>query len=224
MANNMDKLTQFGEQIRKYVSDDVAEQYMGLAARWVSGEIRMDKFDRRGRRLNVPTDVHTNFMIEIGDLFDIPFEDPNNRLIKKKSRKRKNPGSSSTSCTNATSSPISSPRSRDSAPRKTGNELSTRLVLFALTNGIDAQSGLLATSSNTQDKAQDFANNVLFYASLAKTPHKITETGFIVTESQIDYSIITELDVCDALDKYDFLLSNAEKRKLLTDSLKTSYC
>lgn len=43
MANNMDKLTQFGEQIRKYVSDDVAEQYMGLAARWVSGEIRMDK-------------------------------------------------------------------------------------------------------------------------------------------------------------------------------------
>lgn len=70
---NTARLAEFAKQIRKHVSDEMAERYMELARQWISSEIRMDQFDRRGQRLNVPIDVHTKFMLEIGDLFNVSY-------------------------------------------------------------------------------------------------------------------------------------------------------
>jgi hypothetical protein len=68
---NIAKLAQVSDQIRKHVSGETANRYMDLAQQWVSGTIRADQFDRRGQRLNIPENVHTRFMLEIGELFNV---------------------------------------------------------------------------------------------------------------------------------------------------------
>lgn len=91
-----EKLEEILLKIRDYVTDDVLARYTELANEWISSEIRMDQFDRRGKRLNVPVDVHTDIILEIGEKFNLSFENPKDRLGKKKSRKRKSQGSSLT--------------------------------------------------------------------------------------------------------------------------------
>jgi hypothetical protein len=65
------KMAELGEQIRRAVSEDIAARYMELARKWVEGEIRMDQFDRRGQRTNVPIEVHTRFVLELGEAFNV---------------------------------------------------------------------------------------------------------------------------------------------------------
>jgi hypothetical protein len=43
MSNDMGDLAKFGEQIRRHVREEVAQQYMALASQWIAGSIRMDK-------------------------------------------------------------------------------------------------------------------------------------------------------------------------------------
>lgn len=71
--SDMDKLSKFGEEIRRHVNEETTTKYMELARKWICSEIRMDQFDRRGQRLGVPIEVHTKFILEIGDLFNVRY-------------------------------------------------------------------------------------------------------------------------------------------------------
>ncbi|KAI6173209.1 hypothetical protein M3Y98_01057500 [Aphelenchoides besseyi] len=211
------KMAALQSEIRVLVGEDIAEKYMTLVKQWLDGKIRMDQFDRRGQRMNVPLDVHSRYMLQIGELFDLPFENPKDPMVKRVKRKRKNSDSLSTSNTNL--SPTISMTSTEKSDKLTSGSLSKRLLLFAITNGVgNLETQSLASAPTVHQRAQ-FVDDLLRYASLEKTSHEITESGFLVFNAPINYRIITEVDLCNALQRYPFILPDEHLRNLLIENL-----
>ena len=65
------RLASLEAEIRAVLEPAAATRYMSLVQQWLGGELKMDRFDRKGRRLGVPIDMHTKYIMELGNLFDV---------------------------------------------------------------------------------------------------------------------------------------------------------